>query len=214
MNSGTSNNLKRTGSSSSGVGARNMDNHIRNPNDSHPSQGMDNIWGNSPEFSTHSPSTASNHLHSLINPPADVNNDVTPSILLEQLAFVDNFITDFNSDFGPNVTNSFYNNEGPHGDTVNSFSGMPLNHQVGGLSADNQLAMDERLAAELSVFADETFIFPDEDKADRHDSDDNGDHYNSNHNFGLNNNANPSTNDNNIDNNNNNNSGNNQLYPE
>ncbi|CDO95429.1 unnamed protein product [Kluyveromyces dobzhanskii CBS 2104] len=204
MNSGSTYNHNHTGSSAGG-GSGNTNNH------SHPGQGIDNIWGNSPEFSSHSPSTASNHLHSLINPPTDVNSNATPSILLEQLAFVDNFMTDFNSDFGPNVTNSLYNtNDGSHGDFVGSFGGMNVENHVGAMSAENQLAMDERLAAELSVFADETFIFPDEDKADMNDSDGNGNNFGNNDPPGPNahNNISNNTNNNNNSNNNNNNSNN------
>ncbi|SCU81674.1 LAFA_0C06480g1_1 [Lachancea sp. 'fantastica'] len=72
--------------------------------------------------------------------PGDTN--VTPNILLEQLAYVDNFMPDFEGDLA-----SF-------GGPAHGTSDMP--------SAG--LGLDERLAAELSAFADETFIFPDEDK--------------------------------------------------
>ncbi|CUS20493.1 LAQU0S01e07844g1_1 [Lachancea quebecensis] len=66
--------------------------------------------------------------------------NVTPNILLEQLAYVDNFMPDFENDMA-------------------SF-GAPAH----GESHAGGLGLDDRLAAELSAFADETFIFPDEDK--------------------------------------------------
>lgn len=167
------------------------------------SQGMENIWGGSPDLSMRSPSTSSNHNHlqSLVNPnpSADSNsntNDITPSILLEQLAFVDNFMTDFNSDFGSGgVGNAFYNGASSGDMAAGSvFGGGALNdpnqHHTGLMNAETQLAMDERLAAELSVFADETFIFPDEDKADRNDGDENSNSNNNNNMFGDSNNNN------------------------
>lgn len=113
---------------------------------------MNNIWGNSPEFSGNSPST-SNHLQALMHPPGTNFDDATPNILLEQLAFVDNFMTDIPHDFngvGNTLGESIVNPADAH---------QPI-------SADVQLALDERLAAELSIFADESFIFPDEDKND------------------------------------------------
>ncbi|CEP63898.1 Met4p LALA0_S09e04962g [Lachancea lanzarotensis] len=90
--------------------------------------------------------------------PGDSN--VTPNILLEQLAYVDNFMPDFEGDLA-----SF---GGPaHGSDVPSAG----------------LGLDERLAAELSAFADETFIFPDEDKpVDEGDGDDDNDRRNNDNN--------------------------------
>lgn len=68
--------------------------------------------------------------------------NVTPNILLEQLAYVDNFMPDFENDMA-------------------SF-GAPAH----GEAHAGGLGLDDRLAAELSAFADETFIFPDEEKPD------------------------------------------------
>ncbi|AEY97453.1 FAFL231Cp [Eremothecium gossypii FDAG1] len=79
--------------------------------------------------------------------------DVTPALLLEQLAYVDNFMTDLDPDFS--------NLDTLLGDR--------------GSSATTGLPLDERLAAELSAFADESFIFPDEDK---HDGEGNADRVN------------------------------------
>ncbi|AMD19694.1 HCL457Cp [Eremothecium sinecaudum] len=82
---------------------------------------------------------------------SEVRDDanVTPMILLEQLAYVDNFMTDLDNDF--------------------------LNLDVlldsKGDTVSNGLSLDERLAAELSAFADDSFIFPDEDKPDANDFD-------------------------------------------
>ncbi|SCV03741.1 LAME_0H12860g1_1 [Lachancea meyersii CBS 8951] len=82
------------------------------------------------------------------------DTNVTPNILLEQLAYVDNFMPDFESDMA-------------------SLGGPAHDADVPNLG----LGLDERLAAELSAFADETFIFPDEDKpVDRGDND--GENYN------------------------------------
>ncbi|AGO14278.1 AaceriAFL231Cp [[Ashbya] aceris (nom. inval.)] len=77
--------------------------------------------------------------------------DVTPALLLEQLAYVDNFMTDLDPDFS-NLDTLL----GDRGATA--AAGLPL---------------DERLAAELSAFADESFIFPDEEK---HDGESSADH--------------------------------------
>ncbi|SCU86157.1 LAMI_0D00672g1_1 [Lachancea mirantina] len=68
-------------------------------------------------------------------------SDATPNILLEQLAYVDNFM--------PELDNSLH-----------AFGPM-LDGDDGQGTA---LGLDDRLAAELSAFADETFIFPDEEK--------------------------------------------------
>lgn len=79
--------------------------------------------------------------------PSDPN--ITPSILLEQLAYVDNFMPDLDNE-------------------LTSFGSL-----LDGEAQSGALGMDERLAAELSAFADDTFIFPDENKPqdpDRNDA--------------------------------------------
>lgn len=92
------------------------------------------------------------------------NANVTPSILLEQLAYVDNFMPSLEQDFA----------------TLDSWI-MPDNNEHGGRgdgtpgSNSHSMGFDERLAVELSAFADESFIFPDEDKRPINDNDgDNG----------------------------------------
>ncbi|CAI4036004.1 hypothetical protein SMKI_14G2170 [Saccharomyces mikatae IFO 1815] len=102
---------------------------------------------------------------------------VTPEILLEQLAYVDNFIPSLDNEFS-NVdwnVNTTHNNISNNG--TNTFSSINA----------NPFDLDEQLAIELSAFADDSFIFPDEDKPD--------------------NNNNNNTNDNNNNDNNNNNNG-------
>lgn len=79
---------------------------------------------------------------------------VTPEILLEQLAYVDNFIPSLdnefsNVDWNVNTTHNDINNNG-----ANTFSSINA----------NPFDLDEQLAIELSAFADDSFIFPDEEK--------------------------------------------------
>lgn len=77
-----------------------------------------------------------------------VDADATPSILLEQLAYVDNFMSSLDHDYA----------------TLDSWI-------MGDALEERSLALDERLATELSAFADDSFIFPDEDKKQDGDSD-------------------------------------------
>ncbi|CCF57845.1 hypothetical protein KAFR_0D01980 [Kazachstania africana CBS 2517] len=94
---------------------------------------------------------------------------LTPNILLEQLAYVDNFIPSLDQDF------------------VNLDSWV-LNESTSSSANNlNNFGLDEQLAVELSAFADDSFIFPDEDKAQNHDdgndndaADDDSDHNNHN----------------------------------
>lgn len=81
-----------------------------------------------------------------------VDADATPSILLEQLAYVDNFMPSLEQDYA----------------TLDSWIMAEHQDSVGGVMGDRPLALDERLATELSAFADDSFIFPDEDKRPRH----------------------------------------------
>ncbi|EJS42032.1 met4p [Saccharomyces arboricola H-6] len=90
---------------------------------------------------------------------------VTPEILLEQLAYVDNFIPSLdnefsNVDWNVNTTHNNINNNG-----TNSFSSINA----------NPFDLDEQLAIELSAFADDSFIFPDEDKPNNSNNCDNDD---------------------------------------
>ncbi|CDF91532.1 ZYBA0S12-01046g1_1 [Zygosaccharomyces bailii CLIB 213] len=80
-------------------------------------------------------------------------NNITPSILLEQLAYVDNFMPSLEQDFA-NLDSWIL--QDPDGGEPNQVSQ--------GSNGGAALGFDERLAAELSAFADDSFIFPDEDK--------------------------------------------------
>lgn len=87
-----------------------------------------------------------------------VNSDDTPNILLEQLAYVDNFMPSLEQDYA----------------TLDSWIMAENQDSAGGLMGDRSLALDERLATELSAFADDSFIFPDEDKRHAGRGDDDG----------------------------------------
>ncbi|QLL32815.1 hypothetical protein HG536_0D03370 [Torulaspora globosa] len=76
------------------------------------------------------------------------DTDATPSILLEQLAYVDNFMSSLEQDYA----------------TLDSWIIGENQDSLGGMMGERSLALDERLATELSAFADDSFIFPDEDK--------------------------------------------------
>ena len=97
---------------------------------------------------------------------------VTPEILLEQLAYVDNFIPSLdnefsNVDWNVNTTHNNANNNGA--DTFSSINANPFD-------------LDEQLAIELSAFADDSFIFPDEHKpSNNNNNSNNGNDDHSNH---------------------------------
>ncbi|SMN18592.1 similar to Saccharomyces cerevisiae YNL103W MET4 Leucine-zipper transcriptional activator [Maudiozyma saulgeensis] len=133
-------------------------------------------------------------IDTLNNPNVNIHDsNVTPDILLEQLAYVDNFIPSLDQDFvnldswvmnesqnDQNNVTSNSNIDGHNGSTMNTVSG-------------NTFGLDEQLAVELSAFADEVFIFPDEDKPhnnnnvnDNIDDDDDGDETNNNNNKDMN----------------------------
>lgn len=84
-------------------------------------------------------------------------NNITPSILLEQLAYVDNFMPSLEQDFASLDSWILQDSEG----VAQSQTVQGSNSAGTGAGA---LGFDERLAAELSAFADDSFIFPDEDK--------------------------------------------------
>ncbi|GAV47402.1 hypothetical protein ZYGR_0H02440 [Zygosaccharomyces rouxii] len=91
------------------------------------------------------------------------NSNITPSILLEQLAYVDNFMPSLEQDFA-NLDSWILQDPGSDSTAMalggnSSSNGQRLN--------ESGLGFDERLAAELSAFADDSFIFPDEDKRQR-----------------------------------------------
>lgn len=83
--------------------------------------------------------------------------DVTPSILLEQLAYVDNFMPSLEQEYAN--LDSWILSDGQEAGGQNEANGRSM-------------GFDERLAAELSAFADDSFIFPDEDKRQQSSSKD------------------------------------------
>lgn len=89
----------------------------------------------------------------LVNAHSANNTNVTPSILLEQLAYVDNFMPSLEQDFAT-LDSWIMPDSNDHGMRDNTTPG----------SNSHSIGFDERLAVELSAFADESFIFPDEDK--------------------------------------------------
>nr|API64826.1 Met4p [Saccharomyces cariocanus] len=97
---------------------------------------------------------------------------VTPEILLEQLAYVDNFIPSLDNEFS-NVdwnVNTTHNNANHNG--TDAFSNINA----------NPFDLDEQLAIELSAFADDSFIFPDEDKpSNNNNNNNNGNNDNNGH---------------------------------
>ncbi|SGZ38168.1 uncharacterized protein HGUI_00368 [Hanseniaspora guilliermondii] len=79
-------------------------------------------------------------------------SDDTPTILLEQLAYIDTFMPQLEEDINHNQDKkdiNFLNNNNNFDFISNS--------------------LDDRLAEELKIFADESFIFPDEDKPENPD---------------------------------------------
>ena len=77
--------------------------------------------------------------------------DDTPAILLEQLAYIDTFMPQLEEDINTNQNKkdiNFLDN--------NNFDFISN-------------SLDDRLAEELKIFADESFIFPDEDKPENPD---------------------------------------------
>lgn len=98
-------------------------------------------------------------------------NTDTPNILLEQLAFVDNIMPAMEHDF-VNLDHWIMNDMESN---PNTQSGANGNSSEAGPSDMLVPALDEVLAIELSAFADESFIFPDEDKPVNKDGDKNDD---------------------------------------
>lgn len=114
--------------------------------------------------------------------PTHFNDDVdqtTPNILLEQLAYVDNFLpSDFdNFMIDPNANPSSLQNA-----NINPDGTLSMNNDYQATSSSTNWDFDDRLAIELGAFADNSFIYFDEDKNenDENDSDDNDDLNNKN----------------------------------
>ena len=124
----------------------------------------------------HNNNNNNNHLHSIA--------DDTPAILLEQLAYIDTFM--------PQIEEDIITNNNNHSDQINHNNNLIHNNINNNNNSNNVLnnslndfiptALDDRLAEELKIFADESFIFPDEDKPEYNDQD--------NNNFNINNNDN------------------------
>ncbi|CCK71984.1 Met4p KNAG_0I01990 [Huiozyma naganishii CBS 8797] len=93
--------------------------------------------------------------------------NITPNILLEQLAYVDNFMPTVSQDF-MNLDSWILNESAPNagGDSNGTHTMDPNNalQQLPGGNSTSTFGLDEQLAAELSAFADDAFVFPDEDK--------------------------------------------------
>ena len=166
-----------------------------------------------------------NHDHNNNNNNNNNNNDdITPSILLEQLAYVDNFmLNNSNQDFRDidtwilNENNNSNNNNSENDSTTNknnnsdikplTTNGIFDSNNNSNISHDlNSFLVDEQLAAELSAFTDTNFMFPDEDKSNLpNNSDDDNESENDQNNNNNNNNNNTFNNidDNQNDSNNN-----------
>lgn len=91
---------------------------------------------------------------------SNFNSDITPNILLEQLAYVDNFMPSLEQDFldinSLVLMDGFQQTNNTIFDETNTDSDR--------LDVCNVWGLDERLARELSAFADDSFVFHDEDK--------------------------------------------------
>ncbi|GMM53890.1 Met4 protein [Maudiozyma humilis] len=107
-----------------------------------------------------------------LNAPAVHDPNATPDILLEQLAYVDNFIPSLDQDFG-NIDSWVLGEGQQQGNNATNTTTAST-----GMSSAAAFGLDEQLAVELSAFADEVFIFPDEDKPaqdNNENEEDNGD---------------------------------------
>lgn len=95
--------------------------------------------------------------------------DDTPAILLEQLAYIDTFMPQLEEDI---VLNQNNNNNAfvQHNNNDMNFLNNNNNNNFDFISN----SLDDRLAEELKIFADESFIFPDEDKPENPDGVSNG----------------------------------------
>lgn len=113
--------------------------------------------------------------------------DDTPAILLEQLAYIDTFMPQIEEDLITTHNNSNNNN---NNNTDHHLLQNDINKSSDLLNPLNDFmtnALDDRLAEELKIFADESFIFPDEEKPEYHDNDNNA-NYNNNNNSNNNSN--------------------------
>ncbi|KAL3236124.1 Met4p [Nakaseomyces bracarensis] len=111
---------------------------------------------------------------------SDPQVDVTPSILLEQLAYVDNFFPSLDHDFasvdswmlGASPSNvSTSNNNNSNNANFNNNNDPNTSTSL----FEPPVGLDEQLSVELSVFADDAFIFPDEDKSRNNNNDNDND---------------------------------------
>ena len=105
-------------------------------------------------------------IDTLNNPNVNIHDsNITPDILLEQLAYVDNFIPSLDQDFVS--LDSWVMNESQNNNNNNTTNNGPGHMNT---ASGNTFGLDEQLAVELSAFADEVFIFPDEDKPQNNNS--------------------------------------------
>lgn len=154
-----------------------------NNDDTAPKNPFTNIFGDDEDSVSKNGShnaTNSDNTHSTA---ANNNSLITPDILLEQLAYVDNFIPTINQDFmnldswilNESENNSSKNKENPikndgHNqntvsNNVSSLDSVSDNNlNTLNLLPNNPFGLDEQLAVELSAFADDAFIFADEEK--------------------------------------------------
>ncbi|KAL6948585.1 hypothetical protein ACO0QE_001057 [Hanseniaspora vineae] len=93
--------------------------------------------------------------------------DDTPAILLEQLAYIDTFMPQLEEDL-VDYSNTHMANTTTNNNTTSTSTSNTQSDNAQDVNSYANISND-RLAAELSVFADETFIFPDEDKHDFND---------------------------------------------
>ena len=113
-----------------------------------------------------------------INQFGNIDDD-TPAILLEQLAYIDTFMPQLEEDIQQNQSQNNKNN-------FNNFGGFTQNNNISDMNFLNNNnnfdfishSLDDRLAEELKIFADESFIFPDEDKPENPDLLNNGSNQN------------------------------------
>lgn len=107
-------------------------------------------------------------IDTLNNPNVNIHDsNITPDILLEQLAYVDNFIPSLDQDFVS--LDSWVMNESQNNSTNNNHDNNNISGHMN-TATGNTFGLDEQLAVELSAFADEVFIFPDEDKPQNNNS--------------------------------------------
>ncbi|CAB4252505.1 similar to Saccharomyces cerevisiae YNL103W MET4 Leucine-zipper transcriptional activator [Maudiozyma barnettii] len=158
--------------------------------DSYANEYMSIYGSNEPEkdtSNTHTTHETFDAIDTLNNPNVNIHDsNITPDILLEQLAYVDNFIPSLDQDFVNldswvmnESQNDHNNNSNNNNGSATSINNNNNNNVHGGsimnTVSGNTFGLDEQLAVELSAFADEVFIFPDEDKPQNNNNNNNED---------------------------------------